>query len=115
MPFLCGVNTLIVKGIVKNFAGATCIHWTTTNTTEQTRVSLDFRLVCKRFYSLTSTEAGATDCNQLTESYYSVCQKVTENNVSSWKKRDGPILLPDARMGFPWTVKSWDKLLESNS
>jgi hypothetical protein len=112
----------VCQGIVKKFAGATCIHWTTNNTTEQTRVSLDFRLICQRFYNVTAsstTEVETTNGhnkNQIDDSYYSVCQKVkhvNSNGSSTWRKRDGPTKLPDARMGYPWTLKTWDHMFET--
>jgi hypothetical protein len=137
-PYLLFLGELANVGIGKHFAGAICMHWTTNNTTEQTRVSLDFRLIDGRYYSpqvaMTATTTESNNPNGsnhrpshqhtppiLTDSYYSVCEKVIVNHnngldstpTTTWKKRDGPRLRPDARMGFPWTVKSWDKILNN--
>jgi hypothetical protein len=108
------------KGYIKHFAGALCMHWTTENKTQQTRVSLDFRLIDGIHYENDTIQRRSADngvnpnassyrqATWFTDGYYSVCSL---NDNGTWE-REGPLVPPDARMGFPWTVKKWNKLLE---
>lgn len=86
-------------GVVKHFAGALCVHWTTENKTEATRVSLDVRLVdgadfegmkCKNVY----VKDGG---------FYHVAKKVS--GEGGWVRQEEELHCPDARSGFPWTKK----------
>lgn len=135
---------MYILGTIKHFAGATCLHWTTDNMTDYTRVSLDFRVIVgSMFHELkdgSSQPGGQIDVYRKTSGYYSRCTKQTNesqdrlNNtgsssssgsinddttediadMSSVWKRDGPLLRPDARVGFPWTVKDWDKFFRKH-
>mmetsp|Transcript_27253 Transcript_27253/g.80334 ORF Transcript_27253/g.80334 Transcript_27253/m.80334 type:complete len:794 (-) Transcript_27253:23-2404(-) len=99
--------------MVKHFAGAICTHWTTENKTELTRASLDFRLIAgPMFHALScggSLPGGQRDVYRAKEGYYSVCRRKGQNK---WE-REGELLAPDARVGFPFTVKNWKKILHS--
>lgn len=100
-------------GYVKQFAGAQCLHWTTDNKMDYTRVSLDFRLIPGPLFNGlkcgSSVPGGQKDVYRESEGYYSRCRKeCKEKNTTKWT-REGPLLIPDARVGFPWTVKDWDK------
>jgi cytidyltransferase-like protein len=102
-------NPIVCKeedGLVTQFAGGVCLHWTTENTTEYTRVSLDFRFLQGNFHA--SIPGGA---QQYREGYYNCCILSTMDNT--WQ-RQGDLFQPDARVGFPWTVKDWSKFLNKN-
>lgn len=104
---------LCFVGHVKHFAGAMCLHWTTDNKMDYTRVSLDFRLIPAPFYHALkcggSMPGGQKDVYRETDGYYSRCiAKGRENGTVVWE-REGPLLNPDARVGFPWTVVNWEK------
>jgi hypothetical protein len=98
---------------VKQFAGALNLHWTTDSTMDYTRVSLDFRLIPgPLFHGLkcgSTVPGGQRDVYRETEGYYSKCRKEWDENGASKWSREGPLLKPDARAGFPWTVKDWDR------
>ena len=54
-------------------------------------------------------QGGQLDVYRQRDGYYSMCRKIVrDDGIISWE-RSGPILTPDARIGFPWTVKDWDK------
>jgi hypothetical protein len=91
-------------GHVKQFAGATCLHFTPENMTDYTRVSLDFRLIPGSMMDALKSGEKA-DAYRRTPGYYSCCRRGS-NGI--WQ-REGPLLSPDARVGFPWNVKDWDK------
>lgn len=95
-------------GIAQHFAGATRLHWTTVNTTDYTRVSMDFRLLLGTTYHLLQCggqrPGGQLDVYRNSPGYYSCCHQ--RNGV--WI-REGNLFKPDARVGFPWTVKDWVK------
>lgn len=100
--------------VVKHFAGAICAHWTTENKTPLTRVSLDFRLVPGPLFGAVkcggSFAGGQLDVYRARDGYYSRCRvQQTDGQTAAWE-RDGNLQAPDARVGFPWTVKDWDKL-----
>ena len=106
-------------GHVKHFPGAVCAHWTTENNTDLTRVSLDVRLLPGPMYhALADGEhevGGQADVYRRQEGYYSRCiyrynTSQEESTAPQWE-RIGPLPIPDARMGFPWTVTNWGKLL----
>uniref|UniRef100_A0A7S1VMA8 Uncharacterized protein n=1 Tax=Grammatophora oceanica TaxID=210454 RepID=A0A7S1VMA8_9STRA len=103
-------------GTIKRFAGALCMHWTTENKTAKTRASLDFRLIAGPMYHALdcggSRAGGQTDVYRSKEGYYSRCfRRLDTNNGRFCWERDGQLLQPDARNGFPWTVKDWSKIL----
>ena len=113
LPLTLFLLFLTYLGLVKHFAGAICTHWTTDNTTDRTRVSLDFRLIAgSHFEALKcggSVDGGQTDVYRQKEGYYSCCRrKRLDDGTYTWE-RDGPLRTPDARCGFPWTVKDWNK------
>jgi hypothetical protein len=101
---------------VKHFAGATCAHWTTENKTAKTRVSLDFRLIAGPMYHALccggSAPGGQLDVYRQREGYYSKCTRAEAGGA--WA-REGGLLTPDPRIGFPWTVKNWDKFLTKSA
>jgi hypothetical protein len=125
--------------VVKHFAGAVCAHWTAENKTGLTRVSLDFRLIAgPMFLALKcggGEPKGQIDVYRQKPGYYSCCRRVAsvdaelggstcpsgsvgESGARSaaavgWA-REGPLLAPDARIGFPWTVKNWEKHLRKS-
>lgn len=90
---------------VKHFAGGSNLHFTVENQTGRTRVSLDFRLIPGHLFD-------TVDCNDSQfvkkHGYYSKCKLTTDG---TWE-RVGGLLEPDGRVGFPWTVKDWSKLLK---
>ncbi|KAG7371811.1 glycerol-3-phosphate cytidylyltransferase [Nitzschia inconspicua] len=102
-------------GNAKHFAGAICMHWTTDNTTPFTRVSLDFRLIEGQMYHSIQCggdqPGGKMDVYRKTPGYYSKCvREVLTDGGFIWKRVNPTTLSPpDYRVGFPWTVKSWDK------
>lgn len=99
-------------GHIKQFAGATCLHFTPENMTDYTRVSLDFRLIpgsmMDALKSGVECVGGQVDAYRRIPGYYSCCRRGS-NGI--WQ-REGRLLSPDARVGFPWTVKDWDKYYE---
>jgi hypothetical protein len=107
-------------GTVKQFAGGSCIHFTPRNTTSFTRVSVDVRLIAgDQFESMRCCSGGSDGGVERLDSllrdepgYYSRCRR----NDGVWMlDEDDPTLLcpkPDSRMGFPWTVKNWDKYVK---
>eukprot|EP00934_Nitzschia_sp_Nitz4_P007742 Nitzschia sp. Nitz4//scaffold226_size53432//28383//30972//NITZ4_006701-RA/size53432-augustus-gene-0.62-mRNA-1//-1//CDS//3329542751//7732//frame0 len=101
-------------GYIKHFAGATNLHWTCENLTGYTRVSLDFRLIPAPLYHALqcggSVSGGQKDVYRGTDGYYSCCRARKDENGQIVWERQGPLLQPDARMGFPWTVRNWDKI-----
>lgn len=92
---------------IKYFAGAQCMHWTTENKTDRTRISLDFRLIVGTMYPVLKNDGGKLDVYRDTKGYYHQCQW----KPPQWERiGDGSSLAPpDARTGFPWTVKDWAK------
>lgn len=98
---------------MKQFAGSMCLHWTTENKLDYTRVSLDVRLIPgELFHALQcggSITGGQKDVYREREGYYSKCRKECGQDGSMSWIRDGPLVTPDARVGFPWTVKDWTK------
>eukprot|EP00434_Breviolum_minutum_P005106 symbB.v1.2.004501.t1/scaffold250.1/size251770/12 len=98
-------------GMVKHFPGAVCAHWTTENNTQETRVSLDVRLICgPLFHALRGDEKK--DLFQSPKAgYYIHCIPSSHG----WQRATEPLPLPDARFGFPWTVKDWEKLQRKRS
>ena len=104
---------MFCSGCVKQFAGATCLHWTTENKCNYTRVSLDVRLIPgDLFHALKcggAQKGGQKDVYRESDGYYSKCHKERGDDGSIKWIREGPLLSPDARVGFPWTVKDWSK------
>lgn len=80
-----------------------------------TRISLDFRLIAGPMYRVLacggSHPGGQRDVYRESEGYYSVCKRTDERR---WE-REGEIVAPDARVGFPFTVKNWGKILKRPS
>ncbi|KAL7460198.1 hypothetical protein ACHAXS_000661 [Conticribra weissflogii] len=94
-------------GVVKHFAGAICSHWTPENHGDTTRVSFDFRLIHgSLFHALKcggSKLGGVKDVYRLKEGYYSCCRAPEEKASETIWTREGQLLPPDGRVGFPWT------------
>jgi len=112
------------------FAGAVNLHWTTENKTARTRVSLDFRLVDGRvFHALECgghLEGGQQDVYRATPGYYHRCIRsqeshgdkptwIRDENCRSGTGKNGELAPPDFRIGFPWTVKNWEKFWKKNT
>ena len=98
-------------GDIVHFAGATNLHWTTENKTSKTRVSLDVRVISSIDYHALKDggdrEGGQIDVYRRDPGYYQKCVLDADNK---WQ-RVGPLLPPDARVGYPWTIKNWYKIL----
>ncbi|CAJ1937297.1 unnamed protein product [Cylindrotheca closterium] len=116
---------------IKYFAGASCMHWTTENKTDRTRVSLDFRMIVGPMFDALAccdgddNNGGKIDVYRTSKGYYSKCVfqgnndssfstntisgNTNDHHTSGIWERIGPLLPPDARTGFPWTVKVWKK------
>lgn len=88
------------------------MHWTTENKMGYTRVSLDFRLIPGPLFDVAKTATGIAggqkDVYRASNGYYSCCRKPPGGDVYQWA-REGPLLTPDARVGFPFTVQDWGK------
>jgi hypothetical protein len=53
---------------------------------------------------------GQIDVYRRFSGYYSKCiQQKTEDGTVVWNRTEESLTAPDFRMGFPWTVKDWDK------
>ena len=88
-------------GMVKHFPGATCLHWTCNNTSNYTRVSLDFRLIDADVYDKFSNSGES-----YRQGFYNCCCFRPE--TGTWERVNTDMLPPDNRTGFPWVVKDWD-------
>jgi hypothetical protein len=88
--------------LIHHFAGASCLHWTTNNTTNYTRVSLDFRIIAGTIYNTISNSG-----EMYRTSFYSACEKQNDHWVRVRINENIPP--PDKRTGFPWTVNDWDR------
>jgi cytidyltransferase-like protein len=88
-------------GMVQHFPGATCLHWTTNNTSNYTRVSLDFRLISGSIH-----DAFPHSGNSYRDGFYNCCHFRQETGI--WERTNTNIISPDKRTGFPWTVKDWN-------
>ena len=107
---------LTFLGDIKRFAGAICLHWTTDNKTDKTRVSLDFRIIPGPMFDALkcggSHPGGQIDVYRRSDGYYTSCsRKQHGDGKCTWERMNnsGCLNQPDARVGFPWTVKDWDK------
>jgi len=106
-------NTEPAGGSLAFFPGAVNLHWTTENHTESTRISLDFRLIDGRVFSALECgghlEGGQTDVYRRTPGYYRRC--VLRGGDGAWvfDDKDATRAGPDFRVGFPWTVRNWEK------
>lgn len=85
-------------GDVHRFHGSVCAHMTMENTTPETRVSLDFRVIAG---SLWEGNESCADHYSKTPGYF-VCAR--KNDSNGWIRMD-PLPDPDARNGFPFTTK----------
>jgi hypothetical protein len=86
-------------GSVVRFYGALCAHFTPENTTNQTRVSLDFRVI--------PGSCWIEDHDHFTQNpgYYISCRR-DESNIGLWHRIHSSIPTPDYRVGFPFLKKS---------
>jgi hypothetical protein len=89
------------------FDGARCLHFTMENTTDATRVSIDFRIAIFRGTGegLCAKELLADRFSNAGPGYYD--EASIQTGVGSFvAKKDGNHLFePDARVGFPFTKK----------
>jgi hypothetical protein len=97
-------------GGIKRFYGAQCSHFTPENTTDDTRVSLDFRIICD--------EHWIEDHDHFTKTpgYYATCEYLApedkdkdDDDVDDCNSSAagrwvvvGDVLDPDWRVGFPF-------------
>ncbi len=104
-PF-CGASSLFIEswpgladwhsvaggyGVMTRFFGMLCLHFTSENTTSQTRASLDFRVVPEEMWD------GGHDQYTRQDGYY-----VRARLVDGAWLRDGDIPTPDKRHGCPF-------------
>jgi hypothetical protein len=86
------------------------MHWTTENKMKYTRVSLDFRLIPGPVFEEAKCGGGISGGQRNvymgSEGYYSCCQKPSNGEATTWIRK-GPLLTPDVRVGFPFTVQDW--------
>lgn len=101
-PIFAQGSAAAAYGTVKHFAGATCLHWTTENTAGYTRASLDFRMVPGPVVHALDAGVGS---HFRQRGSYSCCRR---RSRGVWQRVESALLPPDARVGFPWTVKDWD-------
>ncbi len=98
------------------FAGALNLHWTTENLTEDTRVTFDFRMIDGKVFEELKDgghlEGGQKDVFRETPGYYHVCYK---SETGEWIRENKELESPDFRVGFPWTVKNWEKFWKKNA
>ena len=112
--YLCSV---LLLGKVKFFPGAINLHWTTDNMTDITRVSMDFRLIPGPLFDAlecgSSHDGGQKDVYRQRSGYYSMCKlnKNPSKEDLQWE-REGSLPVPDERVGFPWTVRDWNKVMK---
>ena len=82
------------------FDGARCSHFTVANTSDRTRVSLDFRVVPACAYdpcaAISRVKGTGSQCYNV-GGYYSVAEKIGQ----SWRKTVAGT--PSVRHGFPHT------------
>jgi hypothetical protein len=94
-------------GTAAQFPGATCLHWTPENTTTGTRVSLDLRIVTGHQVRQVPLDA------RYEQGFFSVLRWATETTADGeWIREvegDQNGIVPDGRMGVPWTVTDWDQ------
>ena len=85
------------------FDGARNIHFTVENTTDKTRVTLDFRLaLCRHHDATSSTLPLVTDIEDrfsANPGYYRLCVVDGQGHVEPMGHRP----VPDFRVGFPFT------------
>ena len=120
-------------GNLKRFYGSQCAHFTAENTTEQTRISLDFRVILEEHWQrdhdhFCSTPGYYSSCEYLLENenttltsdFYNMKSYITEisqPNVFStslpgrWVLAED-ILEPDWRVGFPFEKINAAKIIE---
>lgn len=82
-------------GCVKRFWGAMCSHFTPENTTEDTRVSLDFRILPGSCWE------ASHDQFTLFPGYYMSCTP-PEDGAIAWSRVEPDLPNPDYRVGFPF-------------
>ena len=114
-------RTNIGNSQTRLFAGALNLHWTTENLTEKTRVTLDFRMINGRVWETLRDggqfEGGQKDVFRATPGYYHKCVRCQNTGSTAWirdasypsEHKGNGLQCPDFRVGFPWTVKNWDK------
>ena len=105
-------------GEMQHFAGGMNTHWTTENMTARTRVSLDFRVIHGEWYDALVDGhdfGGAKDVyrDKSKAPYYSKC--CLRSSSAGWV-REGELVPPDHRVGYPFTVKPsrWSSVLQKN-
>lgn len=92
---------------MKRFYGAQCSHFTSENTTQQTRISLDFRVIEEKYWQKDHDHYCSTP------GYYSSCRFIEDSDANEnrnnfdfedqgeWILED-KLLAPDWRCGFPF-------------
>ena len=82
-------------GSIKRFWGSRCLHWTSENTSDETRVSLDFRVIPGDAWD------AAHDQYSLSPGYYARCEVCDDG---TWAIIGGDAFAdgPDWRVGYPF-------------
>lgn len=93
------------------FPGGLLLHWTCENTSAQTRLTLDFRII-RVVVVADGEEPGRTSAGQAyrTGGYYrrAAWMNGAWQRVFDDQGDDDDRTVPDARMGYPWTIKNFD-------
>ena len=90
-------------GEIYRFHGAMCMHFTTENRTDITRLSLDFRVIpASNFLPICpETKEVVSDHYSAKKGYY---VKAIRQEDGCWERVE-PLPTPDIRNGFPFTNK----------
>ena len=123
-------------GNLKRFYGSQCSHFTAENTTGQTRISLDFRVILEEHWQIDhdhfcSTPGYYSSCEYILQTenstpikyanFYNMKSCITENDTMSttlstplpgqWVLAEN-ILEPDWRVGFPFEKTNTEKIIK---
>jgi ectoine hydroxylase-related dioxygenase (phytanoyl-CoA dioxygenase family) len=93
-----------IDGKAFRFWGSQCLHWTSENNTDVTRVSLDFRIVLGFVWSHLE-KSNSLDAYASKPGYYACARRHVLSNGSTQWRNDNPLLPPDVRLGYPFTLK----------
>jgi hypothetical protein len=85
----------LAPGAFKRFHGSQCLHWTSENATEQTRASLDFRVVAGDCWD------PEADPYSRVAGFYVTARWV--ESLARFVRDEGALPEPDKRAGFPFS------------